>query len=83
MFFNVQPKSLKTITSWCPPPSGFLKFNVDGSVRGKPGPSGIGGVLRYELGMVKGIFSKAVGVMDSNQAQLLAILEVFVGVYGV
>ena len=83
MFFNVQPKSLKTITSWCPPPSGFMKFNVDGSVRGKPGPSGIGGVLRYELGMVKDIFSKAVGAMDSNQAQLLAILEAFIGVYGV
>ena len=73
--FNVQPKSPKTITFWCPSPSGFMKFNVNGSVKGKPGPSRIGGVLRDELGVVKGIFSKAVGVMDSNQAELLAILE--------
>ena len=64
--FNVQPKSCKTTTSWCPPPSNFIKFNVDGSVRGKLGPSGIGGVLSDELGVVKGIFSKTVGVMHSN-----------------
>ena len=38
-------------------------------------PSGIGGVLRDELGMVKGIFLKVVGVMDSIQAKLLDILE--------
>ena len=33
--FNVQPKSLKTITYWFPLPSGLMKFNIDGSVRGK------------------------------------------------
>ena len=32
-------------------------------------------VLRDELGVVRGIFSKAIGVMESNQAELLAILE--------
>ena len=52
-----------------------MKFNVNGSVKGKPGPSRIGGVLRDELGVVKGIFSKAVGVMDSNQVELLVILK--------
>ncbi|KAK3219761.1 hypothetical protein Dsin_013731 [Dipteronia sinensis] len=31
---------------WCPPGVNGLKFNVDGSSRSKPGPAGIGGVLR-------------------------------------
>lgn len=30
---------------WCPPPEETLKFNVDGSARGKPRPAGCGGAL--------------------------------------
>ena len=67
--------SLKAITSWCPPPFGFMKFNIDGSVRGKLEQLGIGEVLENELGVLKGMFSKTVGVMDSNHVELLAILE--------
>ena len=36
----------KKIKDWSPPLNDSLKFNVDGSSRGKPGHSGIGGVLR-------------------------------------
>ena len=35
---------VSTHVDWSPPHLNGLKFNVDGSVRGKPGPTGIGGV---------------------------------------
>ena len=52
-----------------------MKFNVDGSSKGKPGPAGIGGVLRDSLAVVKIVFSKTIGVADSNVAELLAVRE--------
>lgn len=53
---------------WCPPPHNKIKWNVDGSARGKPGPGGIGGILRDEIGNIKAMFAAAVGVRDSNEA---------------
>ncbi|KAK1549737.1 hypothetical protein Q3G72_006906 [Acer saccharum] len=50
-----------------------LKFNVDGSALGKPGPARIGGVLRDSKGKVLCMFSFYVGVQDSNTAELMAI----------
>jgi hypothetical protein len=38
---------------WNPPDDQTLKWNVDGSSKRKPGPAGIGGVLRDHLGIVK------------------------------
>ena len=55
--------------------SGVLKFNVDGSAVGKPGPAGIGGVLRDSTAKVKGMFSVNIGTADSNYAELRAVLE--------
>ncbi|XXG62464.1 hypothetical protein AAC387_Pa05g0816 [Persea americana] len=60
---------------WSPPPLDLLKFNVDGPARGKSGPSGIGGVLHNSNGEVLYMFSKNVAVCDSNEAEVLAILE--------
>lgn len=37
--------------SWSPP-SGELKFNVDGAAKGELGPARIGGVLRNSDGVV-------------------------------
>lgn len=54
---------------------GGLKFNVDGSARGKPGPAGVGGVHRNDQGAVLVLFSKNVGLMESNEAEVVAILE--------
>ena len=54
---------------------GVLKFNVDGASRGKPGLAGIGGVFRNSRGEILLIFSKHVSVCDSNEAEVLAILE--------
>lgn len=45
------------------------------SSRGKPGPSGIGGVLRDEFGTVWCFFSCPAGVIESNLAELLAVRE--------
>lgn len=48
---------------------------MDGTRRGKPGLAGIGGDIRNEKGEVLHLFSKHVGIQDSNEAKILAILE--------
>lgn len=58
---------------WSPPPCGVLKFNMDGAARGKPGPAGIGGVLRNHLGSISVVFSEFVGSLESNEAEVLSI----------
>ncbi|KAK0598706.1 hypothetical protein LWI29_037228 [Acer saccharum] len=59
--------------NWIPPAVGALKFNVDGSARGKPGAAGVGGVLRDSNGNVLCKFSAHIGVQDSNAAEITAI----------
>ena len=54
---------------------------MDGSAKGKPKPAGIGSVLRYCNVVVKVVFSKFIGVVNSNVAKLLAVqkaLKLFV-----
>ena len=68
-------KKLPRAAQWSAPSLGVYKFNVDGSVIGKPGPGGVGGVLRDWNGKVKGMFSTSIGVVDSNFAELYAILQ--------
>ncbi|KAK2657460.1 hypothetical protein Ddye_010512 [Dipteronia dyeriana] len=50
-----------------------LKFNIDGSSRGKPRLAGIGGVLRDSKGKVFCLFSFSVRTADSNAAEIWAI----------
>jgi ribonuclease HI len=52
-----------------------LKWNVDGSSLGKPGPSGIDGVLQNHHGHLLGMFSVPVGILDSNIAELRVIVK--------
>eukprot|EP00268_Persea_americana_P009152 TRINITY_DN13625_c0_g1_i4.p1 TRINITY_DN13625_c0_g1~~TRINITY_DN13625_c0_g1_i4.p1 ORF type:complete len:159 (-),score=28.79 TRINITY_DN13625_c0_g1_i4:37-513(-) len=59
----------------CLPPYGVLKFNVDGAAKGKPGLTGIEGVLRNHKGEVIYMFSKHVGINFSNETEVLARLE--------
>ena len=59
--------------AWIPPLNSDLKFNVDGSSLGNPGPAGIGGVLRDSMRKVLCMFSFFVGSQDSNSAELMAI----------
>ncbi|XVE62525.1 hypothetical protein DITRI_Ditri06bG0124600 [Diplodiscus trichospermus] len=57
------------------PPMGMLKFNVDGASLGKPGPVGIGAILRDHLERQRIIFSKDVRVVDSNIAEYLVSMK--------
>eukprot|EP00268_Persea_americana_P009153 TRINITY_DN13625_c0_g1_i5.p1 TRINITY_DN13625_c0_g1~~TRINITY_DN13625_c0_g1_i5.p1 ORF type:complete len:147 (-),score=31.41 TRINITY_DN13625_c0_g1_i5:797-1237(-) len=59
---------------WSFPPYGIPKFNVDRAAKGKPGLSGIGGVLRNHKGEVIYMFSKHAETKDSNEVEVLAIL---------
>ncbi|KAK3219540.1 hypothetical protein Dsin_013510 [Dipteronia sinensis] len=67
-----QSKTLR-LEDWVPPPFDSLKFNVDGSARGTPGPAGIGGVLRDYTGRLLCTFSNHIGIQDANTAEILAI----------
>jgi len=60
---------------WSPPMANSFKWNVDGSSLGKPGPSGIGGVLQNHNEILFGIFSLSVGILDSNVAELRTIVK--------
>lgn len=55
---------MRRVVVWAPPMAGVLKFNVDSAARGKPRPTGIGGVLCNDKGVVLGMFSKGVGIRD-------------------
>ena len=65
----------KHLVTWSPPSPNVLKFNVDGAARGKPGPANIGGILRNYKGDVLFMFSNYIGIKDSNEVAVLAILE--------
>lgn len=66
-------KKSRTVEDWKAPAGGEMKFNLDGAAKGCPGEAGIGGVRRDERSDVKIIFSKAIGVDDSNLAEVMAI----------
>lgn len=51
----------------------MLKWNVDGMSKEKPGPLGIGGVLKDHDGEFIYIFSCSMGNMNSNDSKVLAI----------
>lgn len=47
-----------------------------GVFRGKPGPTGVGGILCNSDGKVLAMFSKHVDYMESSEAEVVALLEV-------
>ena len=65
-------KSAKEVILWKNPLLDSLKFNVDGSYKGKPGPASIDDMLKDSMTAIKIVFSKAIGVADSNITELLA-----------
>ncbi|XP_021661916.2 uncharacterized protein LOC110651032 [Hevea brasiliensis] len=65
----------RPLALWSAPLGSSLEWNVDGSSRGKPGESGMGGVVRNVDGSFLCVFSCALGVMESNRAELLAIVN--------
>ena len=66
------------LSEWNPPPLGMLKFNVDGSARGSPGISGVGGVLRDASSTVMGFFSMNTGISFAYEAEIKAILQALI-----
>ncbi|XVF77973.1 hypothetical protein PTKIN_Ptkin14bG0090800 [Pterospermum kingtungense] len=76
--FSKASDMVQKSSCWIPPSEGMVKFNVDGSSFGKPGPAGIGGVLRNHKGNELMSFSKHIGMEDSNVAEIMAIREALV-----
>ncbi|XVE83735.1 hypothetical protein DITRI_Ditri16bG0110200 [Diplodiscus trichospermus] len=76
----VPSKTIKNrpFTGWSKPVVRELKFNVDGASVGKPGPAGIGGILRDYLGNVRIKFSKSIRVAELNLAEIMAVKESFI-----
>lgn len=67
-------KEIRPALNWCLPPPNILKWDVDGSSKGKPGETGIEGVLKDDKGTIKCMFAPSVGMKDSNEAEFLAIV---------
>ena len=65
---------IQRMGKWLPPPAGFLKINTDGSSRGNPGSTGIGGIGRDSSGSMVFIFLANKGVQTVNRMEGLAIL---------
>lgn len=42
---NRNERVKRPAVTWIPPPEPALKWNIDGSSKGKPGKAGIGGIL--------------------------------------
>lgn len=63
-----------SMNSRSPPPHEVLKFNIKGCM-GKFGPVAIGRVLHNIKGEVLHMFTKHVGIRNSNEAEVSAIWE--------
>ncbi|XVF33779.1 hypothetical protein REPUB_Repub18cG0000300 [Reevesia pubescens] len=63
------------LVSWVRPGHGYVKINVDGSARGKPGLVVAGGVLRDENGVWSLGFTNRLGIANILTAELWAIYQ--------
>ncbi|KAE8706190.1 hypothetical protein F3Y22_tig00110403pilonHSYRG00168 [Hibiscus syriacus] len=54
-------KISQKVVSWSPPPTGFVKLNVDGAMERWWSKGGIGGLIRDEKGVILGSFLEQVG----------------------
>ncbi|KAF7815070.1 Ribonuclease H protein [Senna tora] len=61
------------LVKWKAPTPGTFKINVDGSSRGNPGKSGVGGLIRDSNGTMMVGFSVSFGFNDILYAELFAI----------
>lgn len=79
IFFSIRKlagvsKARKSV-HWSPLPCKMFKFNVDGATKVKLGLVGIGGVLCIRRRDVMLMFSRDVGIRDSNEVESLKFLE--------
>ncbi|XP_075503965.1 uncharacterized protein LOC142541291 [Primulina tabacum] len=73
IFVAFQRTHRLAIVRWLCPPPGCFKLNVDGSSRGNPGESSVGGVVRDSSGRVVLSFSEFIGVGTNVRAELWAV----------
>ncbi|PKU85130.1 hypothetical protein MA16_Dca021875 [Dendrobium catenatum] len=69
---NLQSFGLCSVSSWCPPPSGWLKINVDGALQ-KSNVGGIGIVIRDSMGKLIVAAGWSILHWDSTQVEMMAI----------
>lgn len=75
LVWSVDSQNLLFVSVGGSPSEGVLKFKVDWAARGKPGPTGIVGVLHNSKGEVLLSFLNPIRIKDSNEALVLATLE--------
>ncbi|XP_028549588.1 uncharacterized protein LOC110095722 [Dendrobium catenatum] len=66
-----QSARLLSSSSWCPPPPGWWKINLDGALR-RSNVGGIGIVIRDDKGLLISAASWGIAHWDSTQVELLA-----------
>lgn len=49
---------------WCPPKSGWIIYNSDGSAHGYPGIASCGGIFRNLTGSFQGCFAESLGIQN-------------------
>lgn len=69
-------KCVKKVEAQTRPQVEVLKFNTDWALRGYPGESGTGGILRNENRDTFTFFSKAIEVAHASKAELTVVNEV-------
>ncbi|KAF7820665.1 ribonuclease H [Senna tora] len=70
---KVKPTKPIWLVKWKAPAPAIFKINVDGSSRGNPGKSGVGGLIRDSNGTMMAGFSVSIGFSDILYAELFAI----------
>ncbi|KAK4708914.1 hypothetical protein R3W88_029839 [Solanum pinnatisectum] len=58
---------------WNPPDPGTYKFNLDGAIKNSPGPGGLGGVIRNDLGGWVMGFIEPIPMANPVRAELQAM----------
>jgi ribonuclease HI len=72
---NDKPPKVETLIGWTPPPTGFVKLNIDGSVLRNPGHASSGGLLRDSNGNWIQGFSHFLGITNSLVAELWGLRD--------
>lgn len=76
---TIQPSRLVTNQTWCPPPPGWLKVNIDGALQHNY-RGGAGFVFRDSLGQILSCGGSAVQHWDASQVELFAISILHLGI---
>lgn len=72
---TTQPSRLLFPSTWCSPPPGWLKFNVDGA-RLPSNAAGIGVVVRDNNGLIQSAMGHCMEHWDSAHVEMVALLSI-------